>query len=183
MHDALYMLLTDIVFGASAQQSCEILEGLGARTIPYHFQTGNPFPGIFFGKANHSVDLIYAYDSFHKALRAVDEMEKDDHYPHRVAQFNSNALLVEKLQTLIADFVWANTANATVTPQSQEHLLFLGRDRSMTLTDPDTNTNMQARLKRYQILRRHWTKVHALCNHILHFDTSRMSRTSNPVLN
>ncbi|KAJ5554203.1 hypothetical protein N7513_004162 [Penicillium frequentans] len=87
LHEQIYHFLTDLQFGlpvhlarnelrkcsTTIQEAATEFVGRPTNTHSFRVDVGNPFPGPNYQKAQHCVDLIYIYDAFAEALRAVDE--------------------------------------------------------------------------------------------------------------
>jgi carboxylesterase type B len=117
LHERILQFLSDMQFGKPVQLAREELmdwdlsktkvtaNSTSARPTAvqsYRVKSGNPFPGINYGKAQHCVELIYIYDCFEKALRDVDKALP--------AGAVTNASLVERIQ---ADWIRFITAPST----------------------------------------------------------------------
>lgn len=122
LHEPILRFLSDIQFGYPVQQAREDLMSweTSARNLPeqksasdalpiqvhsYRAEFGNPFPGPNHGIAHHCVDLIYIYDTFHDALRAIDVASPTNGI--------SNTELVNRIQTDWITFIAAPSMNET----------------------------------------------------------------------
>lgn len=131
-HDAIYLLLTDVIFGVPTQDPCEMLGLLGASVNSYYFRSGLPFPGPFFGKAIHCVDLIYVYDCFHEALQSVDER---DYGSNCVAHLVTYRTLVNTAQTNTVHFITSPIRTDT------NNVLIYERDRHTVFVDTQNDSD------------------------------------------
>lgn len=137
LHEQISQFLSDIQFGYPVQNAREELMEWELSTQKtasgttnarptavqsYRMSVGNPFPGINHEKAHHCVDLIYIYDCFADAMRAVDEALP--------AETTTNAALVARIQ---ADWIRFITARS---PSGQSGLATVyGADRNASVVD------------------------------------------------
>lgn len=122
LHEQMFRFLSDVQFGYPVQQAREDLitwevsvkelshQKIASSFHPiqvhsYRVEVGNPFPGPNHGVAHHCVDLIYIYDAFHDALRAVDVASPKEG--------TSNAELVNRVQTDWITFIAAPSIKET----------------------------------------------------------------------
>jgi hypothetical protein len=122
LHEQIFHFLSDIQFGYPVQQAREDLMAweTSAKNLPeqkstsdvrpiqvhsYRAEFGNPFPGPNHGIAHHCVDLIYLYDAFHDALRAIDVASPTNGI--------RNAEFVNRIQTDWITFIAAPSINET----------------------------------------------------------------------
>ncbi|KAJ5959868.1 alpha/beta-hydrolase [Penicillium vulpinum] len=137
LHKQIFQFLTDIQFGYCVQTAREELMGwepsaqksasdtTSARPTAvqsYRMSVGNPFPGINHEKAHHCVDLLYIYDCFADAMRAVDETLP--------AEATANAALVDRVQ---AD--WVRFITAPSPSDQHEMATVYGADRTASVVD------------------------------------------------
>lgn len=122
LHEQIFRFLSDIQFGYPVQQAREDLmtwensvkklshQNSASDVHPiqvhsYRVEVGNPFPGPNHNVAHHCVDIIYIYDTFHDALRAVDVASPTNG--------TNNAELVNWIQTDWITFIAAPSMNET----------------------------------------------------------------------
>lgn len=164
LHDSLYRLFTDTLFAIPALHAVRKLQEQDFHNAlclqQYDFNTGNPFPGQFHGKANHCVDLIYLFDCFHDALREVDRTESAEQNIKTITnstRLRKNTELVDDMQSIFIDFIHSNFSGGFVGPPvGSPKTIVVDTDRGLSLQDPLTNVRLQERESRVKRLETVW---------------------------
>lgn len=156
LHEQIFRFLSDIQFGYPVQQAREDLMTweTSAKSLPQHtsasavhpiqihsyrVEVGNPFPGPNHGVAHHCVDLIYIYDAFHDALRAVDVALPTDG--------TSNADLVNRIQT-----DWVTFIAATSIGEAKDLATVYGSDRNAKVVNMSSDKDWLNRKRRFDFI-------------------------------
>jgi carboxylesterase type B len=156
LHEQIFRFLTDIQFGYPVQQARDDLmtweriakqspEQKSASHVhpiqvhSYRAEFGNPFPGPNNGVAHHCVDLIYIYDTFHDALRAVDAASPTDG--------TSNAELVNRIQTDWITFIAAPSIN-----QAKDLATVYSSDRKAKAVNMSLDKHWLDRKRRFDLI-------------------------------
>lgn len=153
LHEQIYHFLTDLQFGLPVHlarnelKSCSttiqngVTESIprATNTKSFRVNVGNPFPGPNYQKAQHCVDLIYIYNSFAEALRAVDEQLPAD---------------VVKNQNLVDSFQedWIRFIADPVDATEDGRATYYNADRTTHVVDVDSDERWSERRVRYEFL-------------------------------
>lgn len=153
LHEQIYHFLTDLQFGlhvhlarkelrncsATVQEAVTEFIARPTTTQSFRVNVGNPFPGPNYQKAQHCVDLIYIYDSFAEALRAVDEELPTD--------VIKNQALVDSFQEDWIRFI-ADPIDAAEDGRATNY----NADRTTNVVDVDLDEKWSERRVRYEFL-------------------------------
>ncbi|KAJ5753035.1 alpha/beta-hydrolase [Penicillium odoratum] len=142
LHEQILHFLSDLQFGYPVQLARdELIKSTARPTVvqSYRANFGNPFPGPNYQKAQHCVDLIYIYDAFAEALRAVDEALPVDAF--------KNEALVERMQ---AD--WIRFIADPVTSSQDGLATIYNADRTTSTVDMAVDPEWVARKERFKVL-------------------------------
>ncbi|KAF3395620.1 Para-nitrobenzyl esterase [Talaromyces pinophilus] len=159
LHEQIFRFLSDIQFGYPVQQAREDLMtwGTSAKDLPQHksasdvhpiqahsyrVELGNPFPGPNHRVAHHCVDLIYIYDTFHDALRAIDMASPTNGI--------SNAELVDRIQTDWITFIAAPSIN-----EARDLATVYGSDRNAKVVNMSSDKDWLDRKRRFDFISQH----------------------------
>ncbi|CAI7638575.1 unnamed protein product [Penicillium glandicola] len=161
LQEQIFQFLSDIQFGYPVQTARDELMGWELSTQKstsdtsarptavqsYRASVGNPFPGINHEKAHHCVDLLYIYDCFADAMRAVDETLP--------AEAVTNAALVDRVQ---ADWVRFITAPSPSDQCGQATVY--GADRTASVVDMALDQTWVERKSRLDFLHKYQLAAH-----------------------
>ncbi|KAJ5664021.1 alpha/beta-hydrolase [Penicillium longicatenatum] len=153
LHEQIYHFMTDLQFGLPVHlarnelRNCstivqKVAKDFVARptnTQSFRVNVGNPFPGPNYQKAQHCVDLIYIYDAFAEALRAVDE-----NLPAGVVK---NHALVESFQE-----DWIRFIADPIDVREDGRGTYYNADRMTNVVDVDLDKEWSERRVRYDFL-------------------------------
>lgn len=169
----IYSFLTDVEFGIPVERARRQLSApvesdshtsQRAKVTSYRIQFGNPFPGVWYGMAQHCVDLIYIYDCFHDHLRMMDQALNAS-----VGFESTHNALVQQLQSHWIDFITSDTKVDDMNDIGCEGNLFItyGKNRLLRVNEISENEEFLVRKKRFDVLERFWPDTLKLAQAIL----------------
>lgn len=176
LHHGLYRLLTEVLFTIPAQHGFRDFAKRDARRSVYLrnyiFETGNPFTGPFYKRANHCVDLIYAFDCFHDDLRRVDQEEADCVNTRGVdgnqRSARTNAEMVDDLQMRFIDFVYYDPPqeDPKLGVKNVETILY-DQGRRSRIIDTTVDTRSADDQTRYDAVLESWAIAEAIVSAVI----------------
>lgn len=162
LHEHIFRFLSDIQFGYPVQEARNELmaweTSANDRSVhvhSYRVEFGNPFPGPNHGVAHHCVDLIYIYDAFHDALRAVDVPTDGV----------SNAELVDRIQTDWIKFIAAPSIN-----KAKGLATVYASDRKTKVVNMSSDKDWLDRTSRFKLISQYTVAARQAAKVIIGFD-------------